>query len=92
MTNNSESSEAELNRIRASVSTALMTQEPNSLETMAGQALAVVARPEIMDQIEQAVGEPIEGETREQYIQRGTDTIVAALTELLINRRDKPKP
>jgi len=91
MTDRQETSGAELARIRETVSTALVGGAPNSKSEMVSQALAVAVKPEFIDRINEAVGDPLDGETREQYIERGTNAIVAVLTELLIDRPDKAK-
>ena len=86
MTEGAGTSEEELSHIREMVSTALVSDRASSESEMTSQALAVAVRPEFIERINQVVGDPLDGETREQYIDRGTNAVIAVLTELLINR------
>lgn len=83
MTDNSVSSADELTRLREKVSGALV-KAPVTEAEMAHQALAVAVKPEFVKQIDVVVGDPLEGETREQYVDRGTKAIAALLADILI--------
>ena len=83
MTEESASPASELNKLVAKLGTDVSLSPPATHEEMVKQALSIAVQPEFVDQINDEVGDPREGESRDEYMDRAEKHIIDRLTHLI---------
>ena len=83
MTKEALSPAFELNKLVAKLGTDVSLSPPATHEEMVKQALSIAVQPEFVDQINDEVGDPREGESRDEYMDRAEKHIFDRLNHLI---------
>jgi hypothetical protein len=83
MTTEPYSSKNELVKLKSTIGNSVSLSKPQSQKEMVNQALSVALNSDFLATVNEEVGDPLDGESRDEYINRAQSKIIDKLTSLL---------